>query len=221
MGIVITTCICNRSWAVCISPQATGFGWTPLFNWKGWFFPPFYSWCGAFNPNAHTITNKLRPACAWTGWGLWETQKVILNTHCTNHSSQGEGDPKRRVLQCSLPKLGVDVTPWSKSDPRSLCHCVSGEKAPDNSCICFLYSVRSPWWCTLMMQGQHHQTLNIIMALKHGNIWWEMSGGKLGMLIDFRCMRATLQNEKFNYSGQRDSGQHVTLSPRLSSMTSW
>ena len=30
--------------------------------------------------------------------------------------------------QCSLPKLGVDVTPQSKSDPRPLCHCISGEK---------------------------------------------------------------------------------------------
>ena len=23
-----------------------------------------------------------------------------------------------------------------------------------------------------MMQGQHHQTLNVITALKHGNNWW-------------------------------------------------
>ena len=42
-----------------------------------------------------------------------------------------------------------------------------------------------------MMQGQHHQMLNIITALECGNNWWEMSGGKLGTLIDF-----TLQKQK-------------------------
>ena len=129
-----------------------GFRWTPLFNQKGQFFPPFYSWCSAFNPSAHTITNKLKPACVWTGWGLRETQKVILNTSCSNHSSQGEGDPKRRVPQCSLPELRVDVTPWSKSDPGPLCHCMSGEKrAPDDSCICFYTACEARddihWWC--------------------------------------------------------------------------
>ena len=122
--------ICNRSWAVCISLQAMGFGWTPLFDWKGQFFPSFYSWCGAFGPNMHMITNKLKPACVQTGWGLWETQEVILNTQCTNHSHQGEGDPKRRVPQCSLPKLRVDVTPRSKSNPGPLCCCVSGKRSP-------------------------------------------------------------------------------------------
>ena len=121
---------CNRLWAICISLWAMGFGWTPLFNWKGQFFPSFYSWCGTFGPNMHTITNKLKPACIQTGWGLWETQEVILNTWCTNHSHQGEGDPKRRVPQCSLPELRVDVTPRSKSDPRPLCHCVSGKRSP-------------------------------------------------------------------------------------------
>ena len=53
----------------------------------------------------------------------------------------------------------------------------------------------------LMMQAQHHRTLDVITALKHGNNWWEMSGGKPGMLVDFRHMRVTLQNEKFNYPG--------------------
>ena len=52
-----------------------------------------------------------------------------------------------------------------------------------------------------MMQGQHHQTLNVITALEHGNNWQEMSDGKLGTLVDFRHMRVTLQNEKFNYLG--------------------
>ena len=122
--------ICNRLQAVCVSPRATGFGWTLLFNRKGQFFPPFYSWCSAFGPNAHIITKKLNPACIRTGWGLQETQKVILNTRCTNHSHQGEGDPKRRVPLCSLPEPRVDVTPRSKSNPRPLCRCVSGKRSP-------------------------------------------------------------------------------------------
>ena len=41
------------------------------------------------------------------------------------------------------------------------------------------------------------------------------------MLIAFRCMSISLYKIKFNLPGQRDSGQHVTLSPRLSDMTSW
>ena len=122
--------ICNRPRAICISPHAMGFRWTLLFNQKGQFFPLFYSWCGAFGPNMHTLTNKLKPACIWTGWGLWETQEIILNTQCTNHSHQDEGDPKRRVSQCSLPKPRVEVTPRSKSDPRPLPHCVSGKRSP-------------------------------------------------------------------------------------------
>ena len=129
--------MCNRSWAICISPCAMGFGWTLLFNQKGQFFPLLYSWCCAFGPNAHTMTNKLKPACVWTGWGLWETQEVILNTQCINHSCEDEEDPKRRVPQCSLPELGVDVTPRSKSIPGPLSCCVSGKGAPDDSCLCF------------------------------------------------------------------------------------
>ena len=66
---------CNRLWAVCVSPWVMGFGWTPFFDQKGQFFPPLYSWCGAFNPNMHIITDKLKTACVWTGWGLRETQK--------------------------------------------------------------------------------------------------------------------------------------------------
>ena len=122
--------ICNRLWAVCISPHPTGFGWTLLFDWKGQFFPSLYSWCSAFSPNAHSRINKPKPTCIWTGWRLQETQKTILNTQCTNHSHQGEGDPKRRVQQCSLPEPRVDVTPRSKSDPRPLSHCVSGKRSP-------------------------------------------------------------------------------------------
>ena len=121
---------CNMLWAICTSPHAMGLGWTPLFDQKGQFFPSLYSWCSAFGPNVHTLTNKLKPACIWTGWGLWETQEIILNTWCINHSCQGEGDPKRRVQWCSLPEPRVDVTPRSKSDPRPLSHCVSGKRSP-------------------------------------------------------------------------------------------
>ena len=137
--------------AICISPRAMGFGWTLFFDQKGQFFPPLYSWCGAFNLNTHAIANKLKTACVQTGWGLWETQKVILNMSCSNHNIQGEGDPKRRVPQCSLPELGVDVTPLIQVWPRTLCHCMSGEKrAPDDSCICFYTAHEAHddvyWW---------------------------------------------------------------------------
>ena len=53
--------------------------------------------------------------------------------------------------------------------------------------------------------------LNIITALKHGNNWWEMGGGKLGMLI---ALRNTSIAKKFNYPSKRDSGQHVDTLPQ-------
>ena len=42
---------------------------------------------------------------------------------CSNHSIQGEGEPRRRVPQCSLPKLGVDgpLDPSLTQDPLLLC----------------------------------------------------------------------------------------------------
>ena len=48
--------------------------------------------------------------------------------------------------------------------------------------------------------------LNIITALEDRNNWWEMSGGKLGTLVNSRHMRATLQNERFNYLGLGTAG---------------
>ena len=141
----------NRLQAICISPWAMGFRWTPFFDQKGQFFPPLYSWCGAFDPNVHTITNKLKTACVWTGWGLWETQKVILNMSCSNHSIHGEGEPRRRVPQCSLPKLRVDDPPWSKSDPGPSVTVCQGKRAPDDSYPCFYTAHKACddvyWWC--------------------------------------------------------------------------
>ena len=54
-----------------------------------------------------------------------------------------------------------------------------------------------------------------------GNNWQEMSGRKLGTPVNPRHTRATLQNEKLITQAKGDSGQHVTLSPRLSSITLW
>ena len=34
--------------------------------------------------------------------------KIVLNTSCSNYSIQGEGEPRRRVPQCSLPELRDD-----------------------------------------------------------------------------------------------------------------
>ena len=54
-----------------------------------------------------------------------------------------------------------------------------------------------------MMQGQRHQTLNIITASKCGNNWWEMGGGKLGTIVAFRHMSISLYKIKFNLPGQK------------------
>ena len=118
----LTQAICNRSQAICISPRAMGFGWTLFFDWKGQFFPLLYSWCGAFDSNTHIITYKLKAACIQTGLKLTRNTKVILNMSCWNYSIQGEEEPRRRVPQCSLPKLRVDnpLDPSLTLDPLSL-----------------------------------------------------------------------------------------------------
>ena len=59
--------------------------------------------------------------------------KVILNTSCSNDSIQDEGEPRRRVPQCSHPELGADDPPPSKSDPRTSVTACQGKRAPDNS----------------------------------------------------------------------------------------
>ena len=92
------SCKCNRLWAICISPHLMGFGWTPLFDSKGQFFPSLYSWCSAFDPNAHSRINQSKPTCIQTGWRLQVTQKMILNTQCINHICQDEGDPKSVMI---------------------------------------------------------------------------------------------------------------------------
>ena len=63
--------------------------------------------------------------------------KVILNMSCSNHSIQGEGEPRRRVPRCSLPKLRADDPPQSKSDPRPSVTACQGKRAPDDSYPCF------------------------------------------------------------------------------------
>ena len=165
--------ICNRLRAICVSLHATGFRWTLLLDWKGQFFPSFYSWCGAFSPSVHTITNKLRPACIWTGWGLWETQEVILNTRCTNHSHQDEGDPKRRVPWCSLPKPRVEVTPRSKSDPKPLSCCVSEKKEPQMIvAYAFIQCVKPG-----MMYTDDTRMASLNVTCHHGSWVWEPLAG--------------------------------------------
>ena len=200
---------CNRLRAICISPHAMGFGWTLLFDWKGWFFPLLYSWCSAFSPNMDSQTNKLKPACIQTGWRLWETQKIILNTRCINHSHQGEGDPKRRVQRCSLPKPWVDVTPRSKSDLRPLSHCVSGKRSrkEPQTIIAYPFILHVKLGMTYIDDARiassnitHHHDLWAWEQVV-GNKWWGTSGGKLGTLANLRHVRAPLRNEKVKYPG--------------------
>ena len=59
--------------------------------------------------------------------------KVVLNTSCSNYSIQGEGEPRRRVPRCSLPKLRDDDPPQSKSNPGPSVAVCQGKRAPDNS----------------------------------------------------------------------------------------
>ena len=56
--------------------------------------------------------------------------KIVLNTSCSKYSIQGEGEPRRRVPQCSLPELRGDnpLDPSLTLDPLSLC--VRGKKNP-------------------------------------------------------------------------------------------
>ena len=53
----------------------------------------------------------------------------------------------------------------------------------------------------MMMYTDDARTASSNIEHHHGLRVWEMSGGKLGMLVAFRHMRITLQNEKFNYPG--------------------
>ena len=64
--------------------------------------------------------------------------KIVLNTSCSKYSIQGEGEPRRRVPRCSLPKLRDDDPPQSKSDPGpSVAVCQGKRRAPDDSYPCF------------------------------------------------------------------------------------
>ena len=49
--------------------------------------------------------------------------KIVLNTSCSKYSIQGEGEPRRRVPQCSLPKLRDNdpLNPSPTPDPLFLC----------------------------------------------------------------------------------------------------
>ena len=178
-------------------PMGYGIWVNSILQPKGTVLSPLYSWCSAFDPNTHIITNKLKTACVWTGWGLWETQKVILNMSCSNHSSLGEGDPKRRVSWCSPPKLRVDVTPWSKSNPRPSVTVCLGKREPQMTVAYIFIEHTKP----AMMYTDDTRTSSLNVECHHGLWAWEMSGGKPGMLIAFRHMRITLQNKKFNYPG--------------------
>ena len=134
---------------------------------------------------------------------------------CSDYSIQHEGEPRRRVPRCSPPKLRVG-SPLDPSPKPSVAVC-QGRRAPDNSYPPFYTACEACDDIPPMMQGQHHRTLNIIMASECGNNWWEMGGGKLGMLIAFRHTSASLYKIKFNLPRPKGTaGQHVTyISNRL------
>ena len=187
---------CNGLQTVCVSPQSMGFGRTPFFHWKGQFFPSLYSWCGAFDPNVHIITYKLKAACIWDRLRFTRNTKIVLNTGCSKYSIQGEGEPRRRVPRCSLPKLRDDdpLNPSLTPDPLLLC--VRGKSAPDDSYPHFYTACEAHddvhWW--------HKDSIikcwTSSRPSEHGKNWWEMGGGKLGMLVAPRHMSIGLYKTK-------------------------
>ena len=183
---------CNRLQAVCINPCLTGFGWTPFFNWKVQFFPLFYSWCSAFDPNTHLRINQSKPTCVHTGWRLWVTEKTILSPQFMNYGHQGEGNPKGRVWQYSLPnpELMVLLDPSPIPNPCLTAVPSSGKKEPQ-MIITLLYI----WHTKLgMMYTDDTRVASLNIICHHELRVWETSGGKLGTLTSYRHMRAILPN---------------------------
>ena len=95
---------------------------------------------------------------------VYEKQKVILNTSCSNHSMQGEGEPKRRVPQCSLPKLRVDGTPRSESDPRPFVTVHQEKREPQMTVAYIFIQCAKP----MMMYTDDASTASLNVGHHHG-----------------------------------------------------
>ena len=104
---------------------------------------------------------------------VYEKQKVILNTSCSNHSSLSDGDPKRRVPQCSLPELRVDATPRSKSDPRpSVTMCQEKSEPQMTVAYIFIQHVKP-----VMTYTDDASTASSNIGHHHGPQAWEQLAG--------------------------------------------
>ena len=124
----------------------------------------------------HSRINQPKPTCIWTGWRLQVTQKTILNTQHNNHSHQGEGDPKRRVQQYSLPnpELMLLLDPSLIPDP---CLTAVLEKKEPQMIFTwpFIQCVK-----LRMMYTDDARIASSNIIHHHEPQAWETSGGKTG-----------------------------------------
>ena len=98
--------------------------------------------------------------------------KVILNMSCSNHSIQGEGEPRRRVPQCSLPKLRVSNPPWSKSNPKPSVTAYQGKEPQTTVTHAFIQHVKP-----VMMYTDDARTASLNVECHHSLRVWEQLAG--------------------------------------------
>ena len=96
--------------------------------------------------------------------------KIVLNTGCSN--IQGEGEPRRRVPQCSLPKLRDDnpLNPSLTPDPLLLC--VKGKEPQMIVTHAFIQCTKS-----MMMYTDDTRTASSNVGHHHGLQAWEQLAG--------------------------------------------
>ena len=98
--------------------------------------------------------------------------KIVLNTGCSKYSIQGEGEPRRRVPQCSLPKLRDDdpLDPSLTPDPLLL-H-VKGKVSQMIVTHAFIQRAKP-----MMMYTDDTRTASSNVGCHHGLWVWEQLAG--------------------------------------------
>ena len=98
--------------------------------------------------------------------------KIVLNTSCSNYSIQGEGEPRRRVPQCSLPELraGDPLDPSLTLDPLLLC--VRGKEPQTIVTHAFIQHAKP-----VMTYTDDARTVSSNVECHHGLQAWEQLAG--------------------------------------------
>ena len=103
--------------------------------------------------------------------------KIVLNTGCSKYSIQGEGEPRRRVPRCSLPKVGDDDPLDPSPTPDPLLLCVKGKKPQTIVTHAFIQRTKP-----MMMYTDDARTVSSNVGRHHslwvqeqlvGDVWWE------------------------------------------------